>query len=130
MSKIQQEVARLAKKAIGQMRLRQEVSVRTLIPHYISGRDRFDIVIDPLMVIIEVHGQQHRKMTSFGEKDVWKVISSFSGTRYRDARKEDAAREAGWGYTVIWYDELTSNEEKNLELVTRRIATAIEERGE
>ena len=82
-------------------------------PTYKSNRERFDWAILELKVIIEVHGQQHYKQSTFGG-DPLKAEKRFKEQQERDKLKEQAAREAGWGYLAIpWYectltiDELT-----------------------
>ncbi len=85
--------------------IREEVSVSELFPDYNNNRDRYDIVIPGLQVVIEVHGQQHEKITAFGG-DLAAATYRFQSGKKKDSDKEEIAILAGWTYICFWYHEI------------------------
>lgn len=49
--------------------IREEVAVSELFPDYNNNRDRYDIVIPGLHIVVEVHGQQHEKITTWSSNE-------------------------------------------------------------
>lgn len=72
-----------------------------------DSRWHFDWVIPNLKIVIEVHGQQHYKVCTFGMK-VEDAIDSFHNIQRRDQLKKDAALAAGFTYIVIPYNKVNS----------------------
>ena len=87
------------------MIIRQEVSVKSLVPHYKNSKHRIDWYIKDLNTVIEVHGEQHSKPVSFGGISKDKATNAFLGNRLRDIRKKQALIGEGYAFVEIWYDE-------------------------
>jgi len=85
--------------------MRQEVPVSELFPDYNNNRDKYDIVLPNLQVVIEVHGQQHEKPVAFGGDQV-AAIFRFQEGKKKDSDKEEIAILSGWTYMCFWYHEI------------------------
>lgn len=85
--------------------VREEVQVSELFPNYNNNRDRFDIVLPNLKVVIEVHGQQHDRIVAFGG-DLAAATYRFQSGKKKDSDKEEIAILAGWTYMCFWYYEI------------------------
>lgn len=81
----------------------QEVNVKDLFPEYRYTNHHYDWYIKELMVIIELHGQQHYKPVNFGNMTPRETIINFNLTRYRDDSKRNIAIENGFTYIEIPY---------------------------
>lgn len=96
--------------------IKQECKVSEINIDFKSNRERFDIVIfSPILVVIECHGKQHFYPTTFGGITKSEAEKRLRKQKEQDWQKEEAAREAGWGYvSVLWSEpnlslkELTS----------------------
>lgn len=87
----------------------QEVPVADICPDYPHPLHRFDWYIQELGVVIELHGQQHYQPTRWAKSESYAdVMENFREGRRRDTAKEYAAKDAGYQYVVISYDEETS----------------------
>lgn len=62
-----------------------------------------DWYIDSLNVVIELHGEQHYKATSFGNESYNQKLVNFNNIRYRDNKKKTALIESGYTYIEIPY---------------------------
>lgn len=95
--------------------IRQEVTAKELFGSG-SGYDkcRYDLLLDQMKLIIEVHGEQHYKPSSFGAT-AEQAYSSFQGTKRRDNRKRELALENDWSYLIIPYYTLTDLTANKLE---------------
>ncbi len=82
----------------------QEVLVQDLFPKYSSGRDRYDIVLPDIKLIIECHGIQHYKVQTFGAK-AEDAVMNFQLQKKRDAEKKEIALLNGWAYLEIPYTD-------------------------
>lgn len=78
----------------------EEVLVKDLFPLYISMRDRYDIVLPELLLIIELHGIQHYKIATFGA-DAGTAVMNFKLQQERDQDKREIAILNGWKYIEI-----------------------------
>jgi hypothetical protein len=121
MSKLEETVIELVRKIYGNVPIIREKTVKKLFPAYPSGRDRFDIVLPTLHMVIDTHAEQHRTLVQFGKEDLETTYSRFIYQRKRDARKEDIVRENDWTYISIWYDELTGDVEEDCNLIKRKV---------
>jgi len=85
--------------------IRQEYNVSRVNPSFKSNREKFDIVILGLQVIIEVHGRQHFSPVCFGGIDKEQALVNYLKQQDQDAAKQEAAESAGWAYLYVKYDE-------------------------
>ncbi len=85
------------------MKCYQEVPVIDLVPSYHSSLHRVDWYIETLGVVIELHGQQHYKMTNFGFDSWNQAHDKFLEGKARDSMKRVALVEAGFKYIEIPY---------------------------
>ncbi len=95
----------------------QEVPICNLIDGYDSIHEAADWYIESYNLIIELHGNQHYKATSFGNMSYNEKIVSFNNIRYRDNKKKTALLNAGYNYLEIPYklkDKLNADFLKNL----------------
>ena len=83
----------------------QEVPVEDLAPGFPYKGYHYDWYIQPLNCIIELHGQQHYKVTRFGNYSMDTAIRNFEEGTQRDTDKEYAALENNYTYIVISYIE-------------------------
>lgn len=104
-------------KFFSNLRCYQEVSVQELIPEYHTNQHRFDWYIQELNTILELHGQQHYKATSFGAQSYEKTQRSFSEGQARDNLKMTAAIDAGYKYRVISFKEITKLDSNYLKTI-------------
>jgi len=81
----------------------QEVFLKDLIEDYEYGNYRYDWYISNIGVIIELHGSQHYKVTSFGGSSYEKTRKDFILSKTKDLAKKEAAIEAGFKYVEIPY---------------------------
>lgn len=81
----------------------QEVNVQDVFPDYEYNNHHYDWYIKELGLIIELHGNQHYKATSFGKQTHRETIIGFNLTKYRDAAKKGIAIESGYTYIEIPY---------------------------
>jgi len=114
MSKFQKRVRDLLQELLGVVTIKEEVNVKKLFPEYPSYREHYDLVIPAFDLIVECHGEQHRSIQSFGEKDLHKVVTNLAKQKHRDTRKEEFALDNGWNYLAVWHDELSPDDEEAL----------------
>ncbi len=81
----------------------QEVLVSNLVSKYDNNLEAVDWYIDSLNVVIELHGEQHYKMTSFGNQSYNEKVKTFNNIRYRDNKKKTTLIENGYTYIEIPY---------------------------
>lgn len=91
----------------------QEYPVTDINPSFNNSRCKFDWVILDIKVVIEVHGAQHYVVSSFGA-DPEEAVNRFQRQKIRDAQKQLAAEEAGWGYVEVSYKEIKNLTPDNL----------------
>tara|TARA_R110002020_G_scaffold268819_3_gene484062 strand:+ start:17210 stop:17722 length:513 start_codon:yes stop_codon:yes gene_type:complete len=87
------------------MVIKQEVSVRDLVPAYPTARHKTDWYIKDLGVIIEIMGEQHSKPVNFGGVHTHIVRTEFGNIKKRDNMKKHALIEEGYTYVELWYNE-------------------------
>ena len=95
----------------------QEVPVADICPDYPHASHRFDWYIEDLGVVIELHGQQHYKMTNRGGLGYEEAVKQFKAQQHRDQMKREAALKSGFSYIEIpWKDrkKITAPFLKNL----------------
>ena len=83
----------------------QEVPVNNLIESYDSHLEAVDWYIESLNVVIELHGEQHYKMTSFGDTSYAQKKINFNNIKYRDNKKKTALIDAGFNFIEISYKD-------------------------
>jgi hypothetical protein len=125
MSQFEDRIISLVRQIFGEVTIKRELAVKKLFPSYQSGLDRYDLVLPGLKIIIECHGQQHKKIVSFGKEDKLTAYKRFVHQKYRDSRKRDIALENNWSYVVIWYNEMRKDDEKNILLLKEKIFNSI-----
>ena len=81
-------------------RIYQEYPVNKLNPTYKNKKDRFDWVIDDLMIVIECHGAQHYNNSLFNGNN------GLLYRKYKDMNKAAAAASAGYTYIEIPYTDI------------------------
>ena len=106
--------------------VRQEYRVSEINPDFKSNREKFDIVILELQLVIECHGKQHYRHVCFGGISEEEAKRIFKKQQQRDEKKKSAAIEAGWAYVVVSYKESAIELDKLIE----RISEAIQKRKE
>jgi len=82
----------------------QEVLVRDLFPSWGSGTERYDWVIRDLFTVIEAHGVQHFRVSTFGQ-EAGEAIMNFQAQQSRDDRKQEVADQHNWTYIMIPYSD-------------------------
>ncbi len=80
------------------------MSVQELFPSYSNGREKYDIVLDDLQLIIECHGIQHYKIQTFGA-DAGEAVMNFQTQKFRDTSKKEIALLNNWLYLEIPYTD-------------------------
>jgi hypothetical protein len=85
--------------------IRQEYPVNKVNPEFRSGREKFDVVILGLNVIIEIHGEQHFNEVCFGGKPLHEAKEDLIKRKRMDRKKQQAAEEVFWAYVVVRFDE-------------------------
>lgn len=103
--------------------VRQEYSVSRVNELYYTNREKFDWVILGLKVVIEIHGEQHRRPVCFGGMTMDEAKRNFKKRQRVDEEKRLAAKEAGWAYVVIWYTE----KDLDISSLTSKIVEALGE---
>ncbi len=124
-SKLHRRVLRLTKEILGTS-IREEVNVQKLFPSYHAKDHHFDLVLPAYNLVIECHGEQHRSLQGFGEKDTEKMVVNLHGQKRRDSQKEEIVWENCWGYLSVWHDELPKDDTEAKKLLSKKIITAIE----
>lgn len=81
----------------------QEVPVCDLIPNYKSNMHRYDFYIEELNVVVELHGQQHYKLTDRGNIGYDRAKIEFEKSKERDTSKKNAALSSNIKYVAISY---------------------------
>lgn len=84
----------------------QEYPVNKINYLYPNGRHKFDWVILDILLIIEVHGEQHYKPVTFGGITQEKAYDLFIYQKYKDNIKMQAALEAGFTYIAIPFTDI------------------------
>ena len=85
------------------LRCYQEVDLQELIPEYKYRQHRFDFYIEEMRCVIELHGKQHYKRTTFGTLPYSQSLEQFEAIKRRDSAKKSAAETAGFSYVEIPY---------------------------
>jgi hypothetical protein len=102
----------------------QEVNVCDLFPEYEYTNHHYDWYIKELMLIIELHGNQHYKATSFGTISIREKLINYNLLKFRDTAKKGIALQNGFNYLEIPYklkESLSAN--LLLELINESIST-------
>ncbi len=125
MSKFEDYIISVLKEILPGAIFIRELPVKKLFKDYVSGRDRYDIVSKTSKIIFECHGRQHEVPIKFGKEDSAETLRKFTNSKYRDFRKEMIARENNWTYVIIWYNDITNNLEKDIEIIKQKIESSI-----
>ena len=104
-SKLHKHIGLLLVELYPHFDVRQEVSVSRINPSFKSNREKFDWVVLRMNIVIEVMGEQHFTPVCFGGITGDQAKRNFVKRQEVDYEKEQAAREAGWAYVVVKYDE-------------------------
>ena len=88
----------------------QEQIVKDICPSHTNSLDRFDFYIPTLNLVIEVHGEQHYKATTFGGISKEKASFNFAKGSIRDVEKANSAKANGIAYIVFSYKEKFTQE--------------------
>ena len=122
-SKLHKHVGELLVELFPNFDVRQEVCVSRINPSFESNREKFDWVVLRMNIVIEVHGEQHYAPVCFGGITIDQAKRNFVKRQEVDYEKEIAAKEAGWAYVVVKYDEkkITASE------LSERITSAMEQ---
>lgn len=87
-------------------RIYQEYPVSRVNESFDNNSMHFDWVITDLHLVIECHGKQHYNKTDFsGKMTEDELLESFNELKERDAKKKQAALEAGYTYVEIPYTD-------------------------
>lgn len=124
-SKLHKRTKRLLKQILG-CPIKEEVNVQKLFPEYSARNHHYDLVIPSYNLVIECHGEQHRSLQTFGEKDIEKAVENLHRQKHRDRRKEEVVWDNCWGYIAIWHDELPKEDTKAAKILKKKIMQAIE----
>lgn len=106
-SKLHKHVLSLIEEIYPTHIIRQEYNVSRINPDFGSNREKYDIVVfgGGIKLVCECHGIQHEKPICFGGITLDQAKKNFIKRQEVDYKKEQAAREAGWIYIVVWYHE-------------------------
>lgn len=106
-SKLHKHVLSLIEEIYPTHIIRQEYNVSKVNPDFESNREKYDIVVfgGGIKLVIECHGIQHEKPICFGGITLDQAKKNFIKRQDVDYKKEQAAREAGWIYIVVWHYE-------------------------
>lgn len=109
-SKLHRYVGEILKDPIFRLhKIYEEFPVSTVNPNWHSNRHKFDWVIKDLRVVIEVQGQQHKKMVKWnGNTSDDQARGKLEYQIYTDTRKKQAAIDAGWAYVDISFTDIKS----------------------
>ena len=91
----------------------QEYPVDMIDPK-VSGRYKFDWVVLDLMLVIEVHGEQHYQPVDFGGQGADVAEASYQEIKYRDRIKKGVALDAGFSYIEVPYHEIDQVDDEYL----------------
>jgi hypothetical protein len=83
----------------------QEVPVIDICPDYHTNLHRFDWYIEDLGIVLELHGEQHSKLTNRGSIKYEEAEREFLKAKVRDYDKYTAAENNKLIYKVILYKE-------------------------
>ena len=92
----------------------QEINVCDLVEGYYVGNHHYDWYIEELNTVVELHGQQHYKVTNWGDKTVEEAERAFYRMKNRDSMKKAAAERAGYNYIEISYKEYKNLDSERL----------------
>ena len=81
----------------------QEVNVKDLFSEYEYHDHHYDWYIKELKLIIELHGDQHYRPTSFGKETYRDKIINFNLLKFRDSAKRGIALDHNYMYLEIPY---------------------------
>lgn len=105
-SKLHQQIGDVLKSPhsiFSSYKIYQEYPVYKVNPNYHHKQHRYDWVILDLLLVIEIHGQQHYHIVKFQNIDNETASTIFDNQKYRDRIKEEAAIQAGYTYIAIPY---------------------------
>jgi hypothetical protein len=88
---------------LNSLRCYQEVPVHAINPNYHSKAHRFDWYIEDLNLIVELHGDQHYKLTNRGNVGRAQAEHDFKQSQLRDSQKKIAAQDVELAYLEIPY---------------------------
>jgi len=120
-SKFQDEVKESIREILGDIRLLEEVQVKKLIPDWISRRERYDLVIPSLRIIIECHGEQHYQISTFFGGPLAEAGVEFLRQKVRDSKKKRKAVENNWTYIEIRFKEFYRKKDGGTLYVRKKI---------
>lgn len=123
-SKLHRRTLQLLKKILG-CAIKEEVNVQQLFKDYPTRDHHFDLVIPSYNLVVECHGEQHRSLQTFGEKDSEIAVQKLHQQQHRDRRKEEIVWENCWGYIAIWHDELPKDNDEAVKVLKKKILEAI-----
>jgi len=112
-SKYHKAVGDLLRTTFPYLQVYQEYPVNRVNVSYTESSHHFDWVLPSLQVVIEVHGQQHYKPTSWvGDAD--QAQENFRSLKERDELKRLAALSAGYRYIALPYSECMDLDQASL----------------
>jgi G:T-mismatch repair DNA endonuclease (very short patch repair protein) len=126
MSDFSDRIKNLLKEILSLTPIKEEVNVRKLFPSYGPHDHHYDFVVPMFKLIVECHGQQHGKPVTFGGS-ILDASSRFANQKRRDRLKEEVARENGWGYLIVWHNELPRSDEEAIILLKSKVLKSISE---
>ncbi len=123
-SKLHRRTLKLMKEIFG-CAIKEEINVKKLFPNYPARNHHYDLVIPSYNLIVECHGEQHRTIQSFGNKDPESAVRTLYNQKHRDSRKEEIAWENQWGYVIVWPENLPKDDVKAKEILKTKALEAI-----
>lgn len=113
-SKLHVRVLELLVELFPNLNIQQEIKVSEINPSFGSNRERYDLCIPEMNIIVEVHGEQHYQNVCFGGITEEQARKNLLKRQEVDYLKEKAARDNGWGYVIIKYTEKKITKEELL----------------
>lgn len=113
-SKLHVRVLELLVELFPNLNIQQEMKVSEVNPSFGSNRERYDLCIPEMNIVIEIQGEQHYQKVCFGGITEEQAKKNLLKRQEVDYLKEKAARDNGWGYVIVKYTEKKITKEELL----------------
>lgn len=113
-SKLHIRVLELLVELFPNLNIQQEMKVSEVNPSFGSNRERYDLCIPEMNIVIEIQGEQHYQKVCFGGITEEQAKKNLLKRQEVDYLKEKAARDNGWGYVIVKYTEKKITKEELL----------------
>jgi very-short-patch-repair endonuclease len=124
-SDFQNDVASTLKIILGRLPILQEVSCQRLFQEFPSHRERYDIVIPSLKIIIECHGEHHERIVTYGGRSLEESTFQHGHTKIRDRQKKEVAETSGWRYLALYRSKMPKDRDKWVPIISDALTEAM-----